>query len=175
VAPDVLFADVLYQLGALDAFARAAGTRVRYVKAHGALYNTAAGDPAQAHAVATAAAAFASDLPLLGLAGSEHESAARAAGIQFVAEAFADRAYTATGRLLARSEPDAVRTDRDAVVRQALGIVRDGSVRAADGSQVRVRAESLCLHGDTAGAVELARAVRAALVDAGVRVEPFAR
>jgi 5-oxoprolinase (ATP-hydrolysing) subunit A len=175
VSPGELFADVLYQLGALDAFARAAGTRVRYVKAHGALYNTAADDAAQAHAVASAAAAFASTLPLLGLAGSEHESAARAAGLPFVAEAFADRAYTASGRLVPRSEPDAVRTDPEAVVRQAVGIARDGTVRAVDGSDVAVRAESLCLHGDTAGAVELARAVRAALLDAGSRVEPFAR
>jgi UPF0271 protein len=174
VAPGDLFADVLYQIGALDAFARAAGTRVRYVKAHGALYNTAADDAGQARALAEAVAAYARDLPLLGLWASEHRPAAAAAGIAFVAEAFADRAYTSAGRLVARTEPGAVHTDPDTVVRQAVRIVRDATVRASDGSDVAVRADSLCLHGDTAGAVELARAVRGALAEAGVRAEPFA-
>ena len=173
IAPAVLEADVLYQLGALDAFARAAGTRVRYVKAHGALYNTAAEDPDQARAVARAVAAYSFELPLLGLAGSEHEAAAAELAIPFVAEAFADRAYAASGRLIPRSEPGAVHSDRDTVLRQALGIVRDATVRADDGTDVAVRAESLCLHGDTPGAVELARAVRAALSAAGVRIAPF--
>src|SRR3954469_624032 len=130
---DDLFADVLYQIDALDAFARAAGTRVRYVKAHGALYNTAADDADQARALAGAVAAHSPDVPLLGLAGSEHEAAAYATGVPFVAEAFADRAYTPSGRLVPRSEPDAVRTAEAAVVGQALAIVRDGTVRASDG------------------------------------------
>jgi UPF0271 protein len=173
VAPGDLLADVVYQLGALDAFARMAGTRVRYVKPHGALYNTAADDPEQAQAIAAAVAAYSPELPLLGLAGSDHEAAAQEAGIPFVAEAFADRAYTAAGRLVARTVAGAVHTDQDAVIRQALGIVRDGIVRAVDGADVAVRAESLCLHGDTTGAVELARAVRAALTDAGVQLAPF--
>jgi 5-oxoprolinase (ATP-hydrolysing) subunit A len=163
IEPDALAADVLYQVGALDAFARAAGSRVHYVKPHGALYNTAADDAEQAGAVARAMAAYSPDLPLLGLPGSEHEAAARAAGIPFVAEAFADRAYTPAGRLVPRSEPGAVHTAAAAVVRQALGIARDGRVRAIDGTDIAVRADSLCLHGDTAGAVGLSRAVRAAL------------
>lgn len=173
IAPDDLSADVLYQLGALDAFARAAGTRVRYVKPHGALYNTAADDPGQAHAVARAVAAYSADLPLLGLAGSQHETAARAAGLPFVTEAFADRAYTSVGRLVPRAESGAVHTDPDTIVQQALGIVRDGTVLSVDGTQVMVRAQSLCVHGDTPGAVGLARAVRAALTEAGVRIDAF--
>jgi len=174
VDPPRLWADVLYQIGALDAFARAAGMSVRYVKPHGALYNTAADDQAQAHAVATAIASFSPDVPLLGLAGSEHETAAREAGIPFVAEAFADRAYTARGRLVPRSEPGAVHSDLQTVLAQAVSIVRDGQVTAVDGTPVPVRAESLCLHGDTAGAVDLARAVRARLTEIGVDVKPFA-
>ncbi len=141
VAPADLFADVVYQLGALDGFARVAGTRVRYVKPHGALYNTAADDREQADAIAAAVAAYSAELPLLGLAGSAHEAAARQAGVPFVAEAFADRAYTAGARLVPRTEPNAVHTDRDTVIAQALGLVRDGVVRSADGTEVAVRAQ----------------------------------
>jgi 5-oxoprolinase (ATP-hydrolysing) subunit A len=169
-----LFADVLYQLGALDAFARAAGTAVRYVKPHGALYNTAADDEVQAGAVAAAVAAFDRSLPLLGLPDSALTTAAAAAGVPFVAEAFADRAYRADGRLVARDRPGAVLTAQAAVVEQAISIARDGRVRAVDGSSVPVAAVSLCVHGDTPGAVTLARAVRTALSDSGLVVAPFA-
>jgi UPF0271 protein len=162
VAPDDLTADVLYQLGALDAFARVAGSRVRYVKPHGALYNTAADDPVQAAAVISAVARYDATLPVLGLPGSAVEVAASSAGIPFVAEAFADRRYTDGGRLVPRTEPGAVHTDEATVVAQALSFARGGS------------AQSLCLHGDTAGAVQLARAVRSALEQAGVELAPFA-
>jgi UPF0271 protein len=162
IAADELRADVLYQLGALDAFARAAGTRVRYVKPHGALYNTAADDPRQAHAVAQAVAAYSPELPLLGLPDSALAIAATDVGIPFVPEGFADRAYTSEGRLVPRSEPGAVHSSPDAVVEQALALARGGTVR------------SLCVHGDTAGAVDLARAVYAALTEAGVTVAAFA-
>jgi UPF0271 protein len=174
ISPGDLVADVLYQLGALDAFARAAGTRVRYVKPHGALYNTAADDPAQAGAVAAAVRALDPELPLVGLPASSLAHAAAAEGLPFVAEAFADRAYRADGRLVARDQPGAVRTDVAAVVDQAISIARDGRVRALDGSVVTVAAASICLHGDTPGAAALARAVRAALTDHGIAVEPFA-
>lgn len=173
IAADALRADVVYQLGALDAFARCAGTRVRYVKPHGALYNTAADDAGQAGAVAAAVAGYDPGLPLLGLPGSALETAARAAGVPFVAEAFADRAYTAAGRLVDRRVPGAVHTDSDTVVAQAVGLVRTGLVVAADGSSVPVRAASVCLHGDTPDAVALARAVRAALEQAGVTLAAF--
>jgi 5-oxoprolinase (ATP-hydrolysing) subunit A len=174
IAPQDLLADVLYQLGALEACARAAGTTVRYVKPHGALYNTAADDPVQAGAVAAAVAAYDRGLPLLGLPASELQAAAAAAGIPFVAEAFADRGYTPAGRLVPRSEPDAVHTTEAAVVGQAVSIVRDREVRTPDGAVLPVEAASLCLHGDTPGAVALARAVRAALTDLGVTLVPFA-
>jgi UPF0271 protein len=174
ITPADLFADVLYQLGALDAFARAAGTGVRYVKPHGALYNTAADDEVQAGAIATAVATFDPSLALLGLPDSALAGAAAGAGVPFVAEAFADRAYRADGRLVSRDQPGAVLTDEAAVVEQAVSLARDRRVRALDGSSVPVAAVSLCVHGDTPGAVTLARAVRAALADSGLVVAPFA-
>ena len=175
IAEDELSADVLYQLGALDAFARAAGTRVRYLKPHGALYNTAAHDPVQARAVVRAVARFDPKIAVLGLPGSALSAAAAAAELRFVAEAFADRAYTSGGRLVSRTEPGAVHHDEDAVVAQAVSIVRDGVVTALDGTAVQVRAASLCLHGDTPGAVSMARSVRAALSRLGVTLAPFAQ
>jgi UPF0271 protein len=160
VPGDVLAADVLYQLAALDGIARAEGTRVRYVKAHGALYNTAMDDPLQAEAIAAAVTAYDRALPLLGLPDSELATAAAAAGLPYVAEAFADRAYR-DGRLVPRSEPDAVHRDPAAVVAQAVALAESG-------------AASICVHGDTPGAVGLAAAVRTALLDAGFDLEPFA-
>lgn len=169
-----LRADVLYQLGALEGFARAAGSRVRYLKPHGALYNTAAEDAVQARAVVRALADFDGTLPVLGLPGSAVEDAAQAAGVPFVAEGFADRAYTPDARLVDRRETGAVHHDAATVVNQAVSVVRDGTVTAIDGSRVSVRVQSLCLHGDTPGAVDLARAVRAALTRLGATVAPFA-
>lgn len=174
IGGDELTADVLYQLGALDAFARVAGARVRYVKPHGALYNTAADDPAQARAVVAAVARYDATMPVLGLPSSALSAAADEACLPFVAEAFADRAYSAAGRLIARSEPGAVRDHEATVVEQAVSIVRDGVVTSADGTRIEVRAASLCLHGDTPGAVSLARAVRAALAGFGATLAPFA-
>ena len=174
ISPADLLADVLYQVGALDAFARAAGSRVRYVKPHGALYNTAADDAVQAGAIAAAVTAFDPAMPLLGLPASALADAAATQSIPFVAEAFADRAYLPSGRLVRRGEPGAVLTDEAVVVDQAISIARDGHVRAVDGSLVAVSAVSLCLHGDTPGAVTLARAVRAALTERGITLEPFA-
>jgi len=173
IAEDELFAEVLYQIGALDGLARAAGTAVRYVKPHGALYNTAADDPVQARAVARAVAAYDASLPLLGLPDSDLARAAREAGVPFVAEAFADRAYTAAGRLVSRSEPGAVHDDAVTVVAEAVALTREQRVRAIDGAHVTVEAASLCLHGDTPGAVGMARAVRAALIELGVEIAPF--
>jgi len=174
VDPAELEAEVLYQLGALDGCARPAGTRVRYVKPHGALYNTAADDPAPAGAIARAVAAYDRRLPLLGLPGSALQDAAEAAGVPFVPEAFADRAYRPDGRLAPRGEPGAVLDDPATVTARALAFAVDQQVTALDGSVVRVEARSLCVHGDTPGAVHLAREIRRALLDAGVRLAPFA-
>jgi UPF0271 protein len=175
MCPADLLADVLYQVGALDAFARAAGTRVRYVNPHGALYTTAADDAAQAGALAAAVAAFDPALPLLGLPDSALADAAATQRIAFVAEAFADRAYLPDGRLVPRRQAGAVITDEAAVLAQVISIARDGVVRAIAGSTVALAAASLCVHGDTPGALTLARAVRAALVERGYTLEAFVR
>ena len=170
--------EIAYQLGALDIFARAAGATVAYLKPHGALYNRVVADEEQAAAVVDALLAYARadgrSLPVLGLPGSALLRAAAAAGLPTVAEAFADRAYRASGTLVPRTLAGAVLEDPEAVVARSVGLARDGEVVAVDGSRVAVRARSLCLHGDTPGAAELAARVRAALEAAGVRVEAFA-
>ncbi|MEU9256004.1 5-oxoprolinase subunit PxpA [Streptomyces sp. NPDC048270] len=166
--------EVAYQIGALDVFARAAGSRVSYVKPHGALYNRTVHDADQAAAVVAGVLTAGGALPVLGLPGSLLLDAAAAAGLPPVPEAFADRAYTPAGTLVPRTEPGAVVHDPDAVVARAVRMAAEGSVTAADGSPVPVAARSLCLHGDTPGAADLARRVRAALGAAGVRVEAFA-
>jgi UPF0271 protein len=174
VAPDDLTADVLYQIGALEAFARAAGSRVRYVKPHGALYNRIVRDPVQAAAVVEAVRRYDPTLPLLTLPGSAAMRAAQDAGIPSVAEGFADRAYTGEGRLVSRREPGAVLHDPERVAARAVVMATEGRVETIDGGEVAVQVRSLCVHGDTPGAVELARAVRAALEEAGVALEAFA-
>ncbi|MDT0345415.1 LamB/YcsF family protein [Streptomyces litchfieldiae] len=175
VPPDELAAETAYQIGALEVFARAAGSRVSYVKPHGALYNRAARDPEQAGAVVAGVVLTGMPLPVLGLPGSQLHEAAGAAGLPVVAEAFADRAYTPDGTLLPRGREGAVITDPELVVRRSVGIARDGRVTSAEGTTVAVRARSLCVHGDTPGATDLARHVRAGLAAAGIGLEPFAR
>ena len=172
--PEELTADVIYQLGALSAMAHVAGTRVAYVKPHGALYNAIVHHEAQAQAVVDAVVAVDPSLPVLGLPGSVVLELATAAGLRAVTEAFADRAYTAQGRLVPRTEPGAVLHDPDEVAARVVRLVRDGVVTAVDGSTVAVRAESVCIHGDTPGAVAMARTVRAALEVAGVELRSFA-
>ena len=174
VPPDDLTADVLYQIGALEAFAKAAGSRVRYVKPHGALYNRIARDPVQAAAVAEAIRRYDPALPLLTLPGSAAMEAAREADVPTVAEGFADRAYTGEGRLVSRREPGAVLDDPGRVAARAVVMATEHRVETADGGQVAVEVRSLCVHGDTPGAVDLARAVRSALEEAGVPLGAFA-
>lgn len=169
-----LTAEIAYQIGALRVFAEAAGSRVAYVKPHGALYNRAVHDDAQAHAVIEAVLLAGENLPVLGLPGSRLLARAREAGLPAVEEAFADRAYTPGGTLVPRGEPGAVVEDPDEVVRRAVGMTVDRTVVSADGSRIPVAARSLCLHGDTPGAAALARRVRAALEEAGVEVRAFA-
>ncbi len=165
-----LEAAIVYQVGAVAAFARAAGAELRHVKAHGALYNRAAADRRVAESVAKAVRRCGSTLVLVGLAGSAMLEAGRAAGLAVAAEAFPDRAYEADGSLRSRRLEGAVLTDSDVVAERAVRMARDGRVVAVDGSEVRLNADTLCLHGDTPGAVEHARAVRAALEAAGIRV-----
>lgn len=165
--------EVIYQIGALDAFARVAGSRVSYVKPHGALYNTCVTDEVQAQAVVRAVRDIDSSLPVLGLPGSELLRAAEAAGLPTVNEAFADRAYDAAGHLVSRRQEGSLITDPKAVVARCLRLVSEGRLTAIDGAQVSVTAQSLCVHGDTPGALRLARRVRDALTEAGVQLAPF--
>ena len=173
VASADLQADVIYQIGALQGLARAAGTQVRYVKPHGALYNTIAHDERQARDVIAAIRAVDPSLVLVALAGAPLVGWARDAGLRVVAEAFADRAYTPQGTLVSRREQGSVLHDPQAVADRMLRLVRDGVVEAIDGSPVRVQADSICVHGDSPGAVAMARRVREVLEQAGVTVRPF--
>lgn len=173
VDPAELVDEVIYQIGALDGIARVEGASVTYVKPHGALYNDAARTPATAAAVAEAVALYDTRLPLLGLAGSELLRAGEARGLTAVAEAFADRAYTAEGLLVPRREEGAVLHDPAAIASRCVRLVTEGVVEAIDGAAVAAAAQSICVHGDTPGAVAIATAVRRALDDAGVAIRPF--
>lgn len=172
VAPEDLGAELVYQVGALVGIAESIDARVAYVKPHGALYTRMAVDPVVADVVAEAAATLA--LPVLGPPLSAVETACARAGVRFVREAFADRAYLADGTLAPRGLPGAVITDPAEVADRAERIVADGEVTALDGSTVNLRVDSLCVHGDTVGAVQLAHAVRDALTRAGVTIAAFA-
>ena len=173
VASADLQADVIYQIGALRGLAAAAGTTVRFVKPHGALYHAVAYDERQAHDVIAAIRAIDPDLVLVGLAGSPLLDCARASGLRTVAEAFADRAYMPDGSLVSRREKGAVLHDAREVAERMLRLATEGVVTAIDGSTVRLQADSVCVHGDSPGAVEMARQVRASLERAGVAVTPF--
>ncbi|MGA9748752.1 MAG: 5-oxoprolinase subunit PxpA [Nocardioides sp.] len=174
VDPVELADDVIYQIGALDALARVEGIRVRYVKPHGALYNAIVHHEAQAQAVVDAVRAYDPDLPLMGLPGSAVLAAADRAGLRTVREAFADRAYTPDGTLVSRREPGAVLHDPAEVARRVVQMVTEGSLSALDGTTVAVEADSICVHGDSPGAVEMAGRVRSELEAAGVELVAFA-
>jgi UPF0271 protein len=173
VTPDDLRDDVLYQLGALQAFARAAGTRVSYLKPHGAMYHAVVSHQEQAAAVVAAVAEHDRSLAVLGLPGSALLRCAVSAGLVAVPEAFADRRYTAAGGLVPRSKPGAVLTDPELIADQVRRLVIGPGVIADDGSVLPVKAESICVHGDTPGAVQIARTVRSVIEAAGWSVRPF--
>ncbi|WP_338750869.1 LamB/YcsF family protein [Janibacter alittae] len=172
--PDELTQDVLYQIGALEAFARVAGTRVRYIKPHGALYNAIVHHEEQAAAVVAAVTDYDRSLPVLGLPGSAWLRHAQEAGLQTVQEAFADRNYTPEGTLVSRRDADAVLHDPEMIAQRCVSIATTGRLTSIDGTEVSAAAGSLCVHGDTDGAVEVARRVRAALDEGGISVRPFA-
>ncbi|MGW9025979.1 LamB/YcsF family protein [Streptomyces sp. NPDC055722] len=174
VPPAELAAEVAYQIGALEVFARAAGSRVSYVKPHGALYNRVVHDEEQAQAVVEGVLLADAALPVLGLPGSRLLEVAEKAGLPVFTEAFADRAYTEEGTLVPRGQDGAVVTDPDTVVERSVSLARFGVVAAHSGRDIPVRARSLCLHGDTPGAVDLARRVRTELEATGIGVEAFA-
>jgi UPF0271 protein len=170
--PDEVESLVRYQIGALEAFCRAAGVELRHVKPHGALYNQAAADPRLARAIARATAQFSRELLLFGLASSEPMAAAAdEAGLRFVPEAFADRRYLPDGSLQPRSEPGSLLTDPDEAAAQALAIASGQPVETVDGPAIALRAATICCHGDTPGAVEIAAAVRRAIEGARIDLE----
>jgi UPF0271 protein len=172
VAPEDLRADVLYQMGAVAAFCRASGTRLAYVKPHGALYNTIVDDEQQATAVVAALTSWGDDLPLMTMAGSVAAQVAEAAGVRVLGEVFADRAYTAAGRLVDRRTKGAVITDPDVIAQRVVTMCTHGEVSVGE-ARVAVRADSICVHGDTPDAVHIAQRVRRALENAGVTVQPW--
>ena len=165
--------EIIYQIAALEGFCRLQGDRVRYVKPHGALYNTAAVDVWQASAIVAAIVDYDRSLAVLCSAGSILARSAEHAGLRVVAEGFADRAYLADGRLVPRSETGSVISDPRRVVERVLRMASAGEVMAVDGTVLQLPVESICLHGDTPGAVELATLVRAALLEAGIKPAPF--
>lgn len=173
VPPDDLTADVIYQIGALQALARVAGTELSYVKPHGALYNSIVEHRDQARAVVEAVHAVDPGLAVLGLTGSALFAEAQQLGLRTVAEAFADRAYRPDGRLVSRRERDAVLSDPVEIAERVMSMVSAGRVTAIDGSTIQISVESICVHGDSPGAVAIACAVRDRLAADGVRLEPF--
>jgi 5-oxoprolinase (ATP-hydrolysing) subunit A len=187
VPADELEAELLYQIAALDGLAKVEGAAVRYVKPHGALYHRVRKDRAQATALVNAIKAYDPSLPVLtlsagnaGVQGGRPPPAntvaeiAAEAGLTVVAEAFADRGYAPDGSLVPRGRPGAMLTDPAEVAARAVRMMTEGVVESVEGSEVEVRARSLCIHGDTPGAVALAAAVRTALEQAGVRLAAFA-
>jgi UPF0271 protein len=173
IDPVELADDVVYQIGALQALAATVGASVQYVKPHGGLYNAIVKHTAQARAVVDAVKSVNANLPILGLPGSEVLRLAEGAGLRGVSEAFADRAYNPDGTLVARSQPGAVLHDPAAVAEHVLRMATEQAVRTIDGSILRIRAESICLHGDSPGAVLMATSVKSALGDAGVTIRSF--
>ena len=164
---------VVYQVGALAAIAAAQGVRLQHVKPHGALFNMAVRDTALADAIASATATIDRSMVLYGLPGSEIVFAGQRAGLRTACEAFADRAYHPDGTLVSRQQPGAVINDPTAVVQRAVRMVRENSVNAIDGTRVALTVDTLCVHGDTRGAADLAARIRAALTKAGVEVKPI--
>ena len=171
--PNEVYAYSLYQIGALQAFCRAAGISLQHVKPHGAMYNQAAKDKAQADAIAAAVKDAGSDIILMGLANSEFEAAAKNVGIRFAAEAFADRAYMKDGSLMPRSQPGSVIHDDAFAAQRVVQMVTKGTVIAGDGTEVVFKPDTICLHGDTPEAISMAAAVRKALESAGAVIVPL--
>ena len=170
MAPGEIARMVAAQVGALVGVAALAGTRVRYVKPHGALGNLAADDRAVAEAILTA---IPSDMAVLAISGTELELAARAAGVPVFSEIFADRAYLPNGRLVPRSRPGAVLHDAGEVSERLLGFLQTGLMPVLDGAPIKLAAQSICVHGDTPGALDMARRLRDRLQAAGVTLAPF--
>ncbi|MDM1020079.1 5-oxoprolinase subunit PxpA [Acinetobacter sp. VNK23] len=170
---DELFADVLYQISALQGLAQVAGTQVGYVKPHGALYNTIATNLNQAKAVIDAIKQYDANLVLVALAGSPLIEFAREQDLRVVSEAFADRAYHSNGALVSRRQANAVIHDAELVAQRVLDMVLKGAVESIEGEFTAIQADSICVHGDTLGAVQMAQVIRQALTAHQIEVRPF--
>jgi UPF0271 protein len=173
LSPEEVYADLLYQIGALYAFLKTEGLSLHHVKPHGALYLRACRDRETARAIAEAVKAFDPEVPLVVLPGTVYEEEARRTGLRVVLEAFPERAYLRNGQLAPRSLPGSWISDPKEAARRALRMVLEGKVEALDGGEVEVKAETLCIHGDNPNAPEVALAVRRALEEAGIEVRPF--
>jgi 5-oxoprolinase (ATP-hydrolysing) subunit A len=173
MAPAEIGRLVAAQVGALAGVAALAGTEVRYVKPHGALGNLAADDAAVADAIVRAVAALPGHLALLAISGTALELAGRAAGLTVYSEVFADRAYLPNGRLVPRSHPGAILHDAEAAADRLIGFIETGRMPVLGGDPIPLAVQSVCVHGDTAGAVAMARVVRQRLERAGVAIAPF--
>jgi UPF0271 protein len=172
-SPQEVYDCCLYQIGALRAFCDAQGVHLQHVKPHGAMYNKAAKDRKLADAIASVVKRLGGGIILMGLAGSEFENAANDNGVRFAAEAFADRAYMKDGSLMPRSREGAVIHDAEAAAARVARMVTMGTVAAADGGEIRLKPDTICLHGDTKEAAEMAAVVRRALERAGVEIKPL--
>lgn len=161
---------IIYQVGALEAFAKAANTKLQHVKPHGALYNMAAKDAKLAKAIAEAIAAVNEELILVGLAGSEMIKAGQQAGLRVASEVFADRGYNRDGTLIARGQPGAMIHDPEEAAIRVIQMVADGTITTADGQEIAICADTVCLHGDSPGAVEMAQTIRIRLEEAGIKI-----
>jgi len=175
LSADELRTSLIYQIGALWAFARAQGAALQHVKGHGALYNMAANDETQSCAIVDAVASVDPSLILVALCGSVMERVGRERGLRVAGEAFGDRGYQRNGALVSRSHPQALITDPAAVARRVLRMAAEGTIEAADGGEVRLRPDTVCFHGDTPGAPRLVRAAREALTRAGIEIAPLGR
>lgn len=170
---DELIADVLYQISALDGLAKVAGSKVKYVKPHGALYNTIAKDQVQAQAVIDAIKMYNPELVLVALAGSNLVAQAKASGLKVVSEAFADRAYNRDGSLVSRRLEGAVLHDAECVAKRVVSMLQQGGVESIDGIFTPIQADTICLHGDTNGALEMSAAIKAELLKNNIQIRPF--
>ncbi len=170
---DELIADVLYQISALDGLAKVAGSKVKYVKPHGALYNTIAKDQVQAQAVIDAIKMYNPELVLVALAGSNLVEQAKVSGLKVVSEAFADRAYNRDGSLVSRRLEGAVLHDSEFVAKRVVSMLQNGGVESIDGIFTPIQADTICLHGDTDGALEMSTAIKAELLKNNIQIRPF--
>lgn len=175
LSPDEIKADVMYQIGALWALCKSEGLTLQHVKVHGGLYNAAANDLAVATAIAQAIKAIDGNLYMVCLGNSTMVTAAQNVGVKYVEEAFADRAYTRDGTLVSRKQDGAIIHDVNKVAERVLTMVKDSTVTSIDGSVVPISAQTICVHGDTPGAVAMIKAIRDILDQQGVQLRAFGK